>query len=675
MVASGLGAGRYLAGSAAIVAVVVAIGWGARRLRAALVPGWSGAPARLAETVLALAAFISVGQLVGAVGAFSRGPMLVALVVVGVGMGVVALRFGVSTGRRRDPVDAKTRNRGDEVVAAALAVALVAAQWTTHVAVALGSGMTHPDTLWYHQPFAARFLQQGSFTGLERLGYSESRYFSFDSELVHAVATMPFGRDVLSPLVNMGWAALALLAAWCIGRRHGLGPLCVLGAVVVLGVPTIAGTNPGQASNDVAAAALVLASIALLLEGDLAPRPTALAGAAAGLAIGTRLTVVVPVAVLSVGVVVLAVRARQRIVAAAWCATLAVFGGFWFVRNWVVADNPLPFFDVRLGPLHFPERAEQSGPALVGHLLDASEWRENYVPGLWDALGRAWPVVLALGLAGAALAAARGRALERLVGGAALAGVVGYVLSPNTAGLSFSFNVRYLAPTLLIGFVLLPLMLEPVGLMRWRRILGIALAALVVVGATSPHRERIEAWPTGELLPAVLVGVAVLTGAALLARPRARALAAAPVVVGAVVATVAVVSGGWWLQRHYLDHRYVDAGLHSDRIYEEFRDVRDSRVAVIGTVEVLPMFGLDLSNRVAQVEGAGDRETDPCTRWRALLDGNYRYVVLDNFGVVFAAGPPEEWFTSDPAVTEVAREGESVAYRVEGELRPPECAP
>ncbi|MGQ0803335.1 MAG: hypothetical protein ACT4PI_05670 [Actinomycetota bacterium] len=670
MLAAGLGATTYLAGVVAIAAVAVALGWGAGRVGAALLPAWAGAPARLAEVVLALGAFIGVAQLVGAVGAFSPGPMLVALVVVGIGMGVVAARFGVNTGSIGDPVDAKTPRRPDEWVVAAFATALVAAQWTTHVAVAVGSGMTHPDTLWYHQPFAARFLQQGSFTGIEHLGYSESRYFPFNSELVHAVSIMPFDRDVLSPVVNLGWAALALLAAWCIGRRAGLSPLCVLGAVVVLGVPTLAGTNPGQASNDVAAAALLLTAVAFLLEGDLAARPTALAGIAAGLAVGTKLSVVVPVAVLTVGVVVLALRSRQRIVAAAWSAALVVFGGFWFVRNWVVAENPLPFFDVRLGPLHFPERAEQSGPALVGHLFEASEWSDNYIPGLWDALGRAWPVVLALGLGGAVLALGRGRALERLAGGAALAGVVGYVLSPNTAGLSFSFNVRYLAPTLLVGFVLLPVMLERVGRLRWRRPLLIALGGLVVVGATSPHRERIDAWPTDELVPAVLVGLAVLVGAALLARP---ARSAALLVALAASVAVGAVGGGWWMQRHYLDHRYVDAGLHSDRIYERFRAVRDSRVAVIGTVEVLPMFGLDLSNRVAQLAGAGGRDTEPCARWRALLEGQYRYVVLDNFGVVFAAGPPEEWFTQDASVTEVEREGESVVYRVDGELRPPEC--
>jgi hypothetical protein len=671
MLGTGMGSARYLAGLAAIAGVVAALGWGAWRLRRALLSGWSGARARLAEVVLALAALIGVAQIMGAIGMFSPGPMLGVLVGTGVAMGVVASRLTPSQPDGTDAEAVSTPSPRAEMVTAALATALVATQWATHVGVALGAGMTHPDTLWYHQPFAARFLQQGSFTGLDHLGYPESRYFPFNSELVHALTTMPFGNDVLSPLVNMGWAALALLAAGCIGRRRGLGPLCLLGAVVVLGLPTLAGTQPGQASNDVAAAALLLAGVALLLEGDLAPKPAAFAGIAVGLAVATKLSVVLPAAALTIVVVVLAVRAKNRLTAVTWCGALVVFGSFWFLRNWVVADNPLPFFDLHLGPLHFPKGAGHSGPALIGDLLDSSQWRDFYVPGLWASLGRLWPLILLLALGGAALALARGRALDRLIGGAALVGVVGYALTPNTGGLSFSFNVRYLAPTLLIGFVVLPLALERFGALRWRRAAVFVLAGLVVVGASSPQRERIDAWPTDNLFWAALVGIAVLVGAALLARRRR--LAPVPVALTAAVVAVAVLGGGFWVQRNYLEHRYVDAGLHSDRIYEQFRDVEDSRVAVIGTVEVYPMFGLNLSNRVVQPADAGSKDSEPCTSWRVLLDGDFRYVLVDSFGVVQAARPPEKWFTENPSVREVLREGESVLYRVGGELRPPEC--
>src|SRR6185295_3705446 len=114
--------------------------------------------------------------------------------------------------------------------------------------------------------------------------------------------------------------------------------------------PPLAGTHPGQASNDVAAAALVLTAVALVLHGRLAPAPTALAAVAAGLAVATKLTVLAPVGVLTVGVVLLTVR-RHRLVALAWVLALALFGCFWFLRNLAVADSPLPWFDVELGPI------------------------------------------------------------------------------------------------------------------------------------------------------------------------------------------------------------------------------------------------------------------------------------------------------------------------------------
>ncbi|MDQ1509901.1 MAG: hypothetical protein QOG50_1745, partial [Actinomycetota bacterium] len=47
---------RYLVGIAAVALVVGVLAWGAYRVRRALLPDWSGAPARLAETIIALGA-------------------------------------------------------------------------------------------------------------------------------------------------------------------------------------------------------------------------------------------------------------------------------------------------------------------------------------------------------------------------------------------------------------------------------------------------------------------------------------------------------------------------------------------------------------------------------------------------------------------------------------------
>ncbi|MGH2962960.1 MAG: hypothetical protein ACRDL3_12320, partial [Solirubrobacterales bacterium] len=58
----------YLAGVIELAAIVAALAFGAVRVRARLLPGWSGAPARLAETVVALALAVWAMEALGAVG-------------------------------------------------------------------------------------------------------------------------------------------------------------------------------------------------------------------------------------------------------------------------------------------------------------------------------------------------------------------------------------------------------------------------------------------------------------------------------------------------------------------------------------------------------------------------------------------------------------------------------
>ena len=167
--------------------------------------------------------------------------------------------------------------------------------------------MTQPDTAIYHGPVMARFLQQGRFDSLDGIAGVGQRYFHYNSELIHALAAMPFGRDVASPLINLGWAALPLLAAWCIGKVGGVQYLSLLGAAALLSLPALAANQPGQASNDIVCAALFLAPVALLLQQvTCTNRPTAVAGIAAGLALSTKLVVFVPLVVLSVGIMVIA---------------------------------------------------------------------------------------------------------------------------------------------------------------------------------------------------------------------------------------------------------------------------------------------------------------------------------------------------------------------------------
>jgi hypothetical protein len=677
LVTTGLSPGAYVAGFTSLIAAVAVLGWGAWRLRRAILPEWEGAPARLAEVTMSLAVAIGLAQILGTFGAFRRFPMLGCCLAVGVGMGLVGAR--ITSSRQGQRGNHAPPSRREEIVAVTVAAAVVAAQWATHVAFAYGRGMTHSDTVWYHAPYAARFVESGSIAGLPDRSDVLQSYYPLNSSLVQALVELPFRSDVLAPMANVGWAALALLAAWCIGRRRGVAPLSVLGAVVVLGFPMIAGTHPGQASNDVACAALLLAAVALLLEDELAPVPTALAGIAAGLALGTKLTVLIPVLALTVGVIALAVRARRAAPAVAWSAGVALFGCYWYVRNLVIAGNPLPWFDVNLGPLSLPRSAIHEGDTIAEHLADGLEWWQFLVfPGLTQALTRAWPVVLILALVSVVLLLVPRRSgLERVLGLALVAGVLAYVFTPDSAGLNFSFNVRYLTPVLLMSFVLLPIHLAMVNTIV-RRITALAMLILVAFNATARHIERVPAWPSDEVVVGVLVGVGVAGVVALLVwAPRLR-LTGRVAVLAAAALVGAVLIAGWPLQRHYLERRYVRAELPVDAVDNYFRNVRDSDVIVFGTLETYPMDGIDLSNRITVGQGPSTKlDGDPCRQWPGVVSGRYQYVVYVTAprgeSILFPVGPPHDWFATDSAATEVFRNRGSVVYRVDGELHPVGC--
>src|SRR6476619_24936 len=83
--------GDYLQGSIELIVVAGALGYGAVALRGRLLPGWSGASARLAEVVLGLSLLVVTAELVGVIGLYRPGWVLLAAVVVGVGIGL-ALR-------------------------------------------------------------------------------------------------------------------------------------------------------------------------------------------------------------------------------------------------------------------------------------------------------------------------------------------------------------------------------------------------------------------------------------------------------------------------------------------------------------------------------------------------------------------------------------------------------
>ena len=86
-----LSLGEYLIGVAELALIAGALAFGAIGLRRAFVP-WRGAPARLAEAVLALSTLLVVCEVLGLLGWFEELPLLVACVVAGGAEGLVGGR-------------------------------------------------------------------------------------------------------------------------------------------------------------------------------------------------------------------------------------------------------------------------------------------------------------------------------------------------------------------------------------------------------------------------------------------------------------------------------------------------------------------------------------------------------------------------------------------------------
>ena len=334
--------------------------------------------------------------------------------------------------------------------------------------------MLGSDTLGYHMPLAARFAQDGRvFDPLFINADSTVTWLPHNNELLHATGLLLMRSDVLSPLVPVAFLLLALLAAWTIGRPWGLGAPALLGAAVVFAWPGLARSQPGSANSDVVAYAPLLAGIAMLVSGGLARRPLLLAGLGAGLALGTKPTVMASVGALTLAVwawLALDARAGRRAPrdawgsAAAWAAMLAIGAAPWFLRNLVATGNPLPWFGLDLGPLSIPDAGNAVGDSISRYLTDTEVWREVFGPGLRRAMGTAWPLIVALGLGGALAALVRGRSPAlRAAGFVAVLAAAFYLVTPNGAAgppgfpVFFENAVRYSMPALALGLALLPL--------------------------------------------------------------------------------------------------------------------------------------------------------------------------------------------------------------------------
>jgi hypothetical protein len=724
--------GSYLLGALQLALVVVPIGFGAYKLRQRLLSSWHGAPARLVESIVGIALLIWLSEILGTFGLFYAGALIGASVLLdlliwflpgGGAVGGTTPEEALATGRGGGS-PAVTGPAGESPWSLLVMVLVISATVFSYAVTtkhALDRGVFNFDSLWYHLPFAVDMVQTHSVVGMHHVDTVFTNWFyPQNSELLHGVGILLTGRDTLSLFLNLGWLAVAFLAAYCVGRPYGRGAVTAIAAAILLECHTLVVRDPGAAKNDLMAAALLLASIAILVQAwshaghssvPFRSQATkrnrrmdrwalAAAGLSAGLAAGTRVTGLAMAGALTVAVVVLAGPGRRWVAAGWWFVPALLGGGFWYLRNLIVAGNPIPEVE-KLGPvsLPHPERLQEGRPdfSIVHYATDTGVWREYFGPGLHEAFGALWPLVIFAALTAALLALLRGRdRILRWVGAVALLGALAYLFTPLSAAgaegepVGFGINIRYVIPALLAGIVLLPLD-------RWldgtRRQWGLIVALVLVFLVTNRPDDALH--DKARIFAFFLVVLVILLPALLLYL-RSRGTSVALLLGAAAALGVALVAIGYPLQRHYLDNRFANEGTADEQIpgmylnsaYRWARGVEDARIGLAGTTAAFAgygFYGTDLSNRVRYLGEDGPHGAfnalPSCAAFRAAVnDADLDYLVTAPFLNFLHPGNPVEspearWLRGEPAVRPIQRSEPVTVWKVEGELSPAACGP
>jgi hypothetical protein len=673
--------------------------------------------------VLGVTGLVWVSEALGTFGEFAEYAVLGVGIAVGLAAGLIATRLARGRVGASAPPSPPSWNVAK--IVAVLACAAVAAGWMVPTLGTFAAGMDRADSLWYHMPLSAKFVQTGY---LGHIYFFDpvflASFYPANSEVTHAAPILFFARDIVSPVMNLGWLALALLAGYCIGRPYGLAPHAMVGSAIGLGSQSLVEFQAGEALNDITGVAFVLAAVAILVNGyaaslaargprpvtlddqprtplvtgrEIAPAALAMAGIAAGFAAGVKLSFLAPVAALTVGVIVIAPGSARLRATLAFVIPSLVAGGYWYLRNLIAVGNPIPYIG-HVGPISLPApvRDFQLRPdyAVVHYWNDTGVWSHWFAPGLHESFGTVWPATLIGMLAAAIFAIWRGREpILRVLGGFVIVTTVAYVFTPLTAAgeqgqpISFVWNVRYLAPAVTVGLAMLPCL--PAARSTARRRVAVLIALCIVLAFTVGSLVQ---WKQGHTKGAVAAGVlvVVLAGAIALAQRRYWLKGAdrwwARIAVGAA-AVIAIVAAGYVGQRHYLEHRYENTGQTQDlaSALRWARDIRDARIAIGGIRGVFtqyPFYGTDLSNEVQWLGKRGphdayDRIPD-CRQWRRAINaGGFTHVVTTfdpYFPGTMRNSPEGRWTGSDPNAHLVLRDGPVRVFELRGPLDPSGCA-
>jgi 4-amino-4-deoxy-L-arabinose transferase-like glycosyltransferase len=250
------------------------------------------------------------------------------------------------------------------------------------------------DGLSYHLTTTAEWIQRGELV-TNPLSLCCAHY-PLNTELTFVWPGLLLGNDTFVDGVQIGFAVLGAVAVAGIARIAGVSRSAAAAAGAIYFLTPVILAQSSTNYNDVAFTGMFLCAVYFVLRyaisGIARPAYLALAGLAAGFALGSKGTGVLYAAVLLLVVVVAAGRAVVRksatvrvatVLVLVFCAGLLATGGFWYGRNLVQHGNPVYPFDLTVGGVQL-----FSGPVHVKDILsDPIQYRGE---SNWERVVHSW---------------------------------------------------------------------------------------------------------------------------------------------------------------------------------------------------------------------------------------------------------------------------------------------
>lgn len=300
----------------------------------------------LACGVLTVGEIVAISQLLGALALYRSMPVL--LVTLG-GAVATSLVLRATEDKATPPAE---RVRWPLTLPMTLALATFA---LGTLAVTLGRPSLGLDTLQYHWPLAAHWVEVGDLTTPKNVAIGNyAWYYPSNLDLVGSWTVLLSGRDLFLPWVGWIWFGFALAAVAGVVRRFG-GRLATaaLAGLAVCTLPVVLESQLRSGQVDLASAGLLAAAafffVAWYQDGHRLI-DAALGGVALGLSAGSKLVSLPYAALIGLmfAIAVLwswrrkALDAQRALASLAYAAGLtALSGGFFYFRNLVQTGNPL----------------------------------------------------------------------------------------------------------------------------------------------------------------------------------------------------------------------------------------------------------------------------------------------------------------------------------------------